>query len=82
VATALDVIKELIGTAISPLQKPPLCERQTHSVTDDEMIKYANINQRQSVFQPLSDELIRGTGLSDSRGVLGFVSGCNHHLFR
>lgn len=69
-ATALDVIKELIGTAISPLQKPPLCERQTHSVTDDEVIENADINECQRIFQPLRDELIRGTGLSDSRGVV------------
>jgi len=56
-------------------------ERHADTVADDDVIEEADVDEGQRLLDALGDEFVGLTWFGDSRRMLGFVSGCHHHLF-
>jgi hypothetical protein len=64
------------------LEKSRFGEGRAPLAPDNQMIEHAHVYQREGVAQPLGDEFIGLTGLGNSGGVLGCISGCNRPFWR
>ena len=52
------------------LQQSAVCQGRRFTVTDDEVIQQADIDELQRRFEPPCDVLVSLTGLGDARGVI------------
>src|ERR1700751_1841363 len=56
--------------AATASQQAVLAEREAHAIADDKVIEHADVDQRQRLFQPSRDELVRLARLEHARGVV------------